>query len=255
MFGLSKPKLPITDEQRLWVDGCFLRLSNLLGPRRMLYASVMLPTSEHFPDSYDGSDEALQTMFRRVAEQMQVDPASIDLQLFADSAFATRSLIPYSSGDTRGAGGLYSHDPSSRAQIAINEAQLKDPLSLVATLAHELGHVILLRPGLVDRNAEDMEPMNDLLTVFLGFGVFNANAAFQFRQYTNNDSQGWSTRRLGYLSEELFGYALARFAFERKEENPEWAKYLTTNVSTYFKRSLGWLRMNGSPVGFIDRGD
>ena len=91
--------------------------------------------------------------------------------------------------------------------------------------------------------------MNDLLTVFLGFGVFNANAAFQFHQYTKNDSQGWSTRRLGYLSEELFGYALARFAFERKEENPEWAKYLTTNVSTYFKRSLAWLRTNGSPVG------
>src|ERR1700756_3004304 len=186
MFGLSKPKLPITDEQRLWVDSSFLRLSNLLGARRMLDARVMLPTSEHFPDPYDRSEQALRTMFRRVAEQMQVDPASVDLQLFADSGVATRSLIPYSSGDTKGAGGFYCHDPTSRAQIAINDAQLKDPLSLVATIAHELGHVILLRPELVDRNAEDMEAMNDLLTVFLGFGVFNANAAFQFHQYTNN---------------------------------------------------------------------
>jgi hypothetical protein len=118
----------------------------------------------------------------------------------------------------------------------------------VATLAHELGHVILLRPGLVDRDEEDMEPLNDLLTVYLGFGVFNANAVFQFRQYTNNETQGWSVRRLGYLSEQLFGYALARFAFERKERKPDWAKHLTTNISTYFKRSSEWLEANGNPL-------
>jgi hypothetical protein len=52
-------------------------------------------------------------------------------------------------------------------------------MALVATLAHELGHVILLRPGLVKANEADMEPLNDLLTVFLGFGVFNANSVFQ----------------------------------------------------------------------------
>jgi hypothetical protein len=115
-----------------------------------------------------------------------------------------------------------------------------------------LGHVILLRPGLVDRDEKDMEPMTDTVTVFLGFGVFNANSAFQFRQYTNNESQGWSTQRLGYLSEEAFGYSLARFAFERGERKPAWASYLTTNVSVYFKRSLAWLQTNGEPLG-LDR--
>jgi hypothetical protein len=54
---------------------------------------------------------------------------------------------------------------------------------LVATLAHELGHIILLRPGLIKRTKEDMEPLNDLLTIFLGFGIFTANAAFRFEQH------------------------------------------------------------------------
>ena len=57
---------------------------------------------------------------------------------------------------------------------------MKDPVALVATLAHELGHVILLRPGLVDRDDPDMEQLNDLLMVFLGFGIFTANSAFRF---------------------------------------------------------------------------
>jgi hypothetical protein len=60
----------------------------------------------------------------------------------------------------------------------------------------------------------------------------------------NNDSQGWSTRRLGYLSEELFGYALARYALERGEEKPSWKSYLSTNVLAYMKRSSAWLAEN-----------
>ena len=92
-------------------------------------------------------------------------------------------------------------------------------MTLVAVLAHELGHVILLRPGLVDRKDPDMEPLNDLLTVFLGFGIFTANAAFRFEQHSDNRSQGWSARRTGYLSEQQFGYSLARFAYERGEKN------------------------------------
>lgn len=39
-------------------------------------------------------------------------------------------------------------------------------------------------------------------------------------------SQGWSARRLGYLSEEQLGYALARFAFERGEGKPSWISFL-----------------------------
>jgi len=90
-----------------------------------------------------------------------------------------------------------------------------------------------------------MEELNDLLTVFLGFGVFNANAAFQFSQYTSVYSQGWSAGRLGYLPEQVWGYALARFAFERDEMNPEWSQYLSTNIRAYFKASMKWLRSSG----------
>lgn len=246
MFGFGKAKLPITMEQKEWVDRSFVRLAGLLGANRLTEAEVVLPTQEYFPDRYDRSEEALKLVFRRVALWMEVEPAEVELTLFASTEETTRELVPFGSSKSSGAGGLYVHDPVVRAQISVNQSQMKDPMTLVGTLAHELGHVILLRPGLVGRDEPDMEPLNDLLTVFLGFGIFSANSTFRFEQHTDNYSQGWSTQRLGYLSEELFGYALARFALERGEAKPEWRSFLSTNVAVYMKRSTGWLAAAGA---------
>jgi hypothetical protein len=253
VFGLTNAKLPITSEQQLWIDSSFIRLAALVGSNRLLQATVVLPTPEHFPDAYDRSEIALRRMFHRVAARMQVDPADVELTLFASGDAITRDLVPFYSGKTAGAAGLYYHDPADRPRISINEDQLKDPVALVATLAHELGHIMLLRPGLVDRNDPDMEPLNDLLTVFLGFGVFTANSAFRFEQHSDYASQGWSTRRTGYLSEEQLGYALARFAFERSEGKPVWVSFLSTNIAAYLKRSAAWLAKQYGPRLFVEK--
>jgi hypothetical protein len=247
VFGLSKPKLPVSPEQQRWIDRSFLRLASLVGPQRLLKATVVLPTAEHFPDPYDRSEEAVQNMLGRVAARMQVDPDAIEVTLFASGEDITSSLTPFHSGSSSVAAGLYHHNPADRPHISINESELTDPMALVAVLAHEIGHIMLLRPGLVGRDDPDMEPLNDLLTVFLGFGIFTANSAFRFEQHQDNRSQGWSTRRLGYLSEEQLGYAVARFAYERGEEKPAWISFLSTNVASYTKRSIAWLVSRDEP--------
>jgi hypothetical protein len=252
MFGLRHKKLPVREEDRLWVDAAFCRLSAALGWHRMLEARVMLPTADDFPDRFDGSEEAFQLMFARIAIFMGVDPSSVDIQLFSDATESTLASIPFAARHRSGPGGVYMEPQNGRKLIAIHPQQLRDPLALVAVIAHELGHVILLGGNLIDRDSADMEPVNDLLTVFLGFGIFNANAAFQFSQYTSTQSQGWSAQTLGYLPEQVWGYALARFAFERKEENPAWAKFLSTSIGAYFKSSNSWLKANGSSVRPID---
>lgn len=86
--------------------------------------------------------------------------------------------------------------------------------------------------------------MTDLLTVYLGLGIFNANSANRFRQYEDERRQGWSVQRLGYLAEESFGYALAKYSVERGEDKVEWEKHLSTNVRSYFNRSRRWLAKN-----------
>jgi hypothetical protein len=247
MPWLKRSNLPVSAEQSDWVDQTFVRLAEMLGADRLLDAQVMTPTVDCFPDVYDGSESSLPPMFNQVARAMQINPADVEVSIFREDYELTRAITPLFSGSSPGAGGVYHHDPSSKAQISINAEHLKDPTSLVAVLAHELGHVMLLRPGLVERGCPDMEPMNDLLTVFLGFGIFTANAAFSFRQFTDFQSQGWSARRLGYLPEEMFGYALARFAHEREETKPAWASLLNRNVASYMKHSSQWLVSNHKP--------
>src|SRR5262249_6128904 len=129
----------------------------------------------------------------------------------------------------------------SQMLVALRSTQLQDPVSLVATMAHELGHVILLGHGLMSTTTPDHEPMTDLLTVFLGLGIFTANSAARFRQFQDERKAGWSMHRLGYLDEEVFGYALAKFASERQEAKPDWVKDLCTNVRVYYKASRKWL--------------
>jgi hypothetical protein len=53
VFGIIKAKLTVTAEQQRWIDESFVRLAALVGSGRLLQATVVLPTPEHFPDVYD----------------------------------------------------------------------------------------------------------------------------------------------------------------------------------------------------------
>lgn len=241
MFGLT-PRLPLSEEQRRWVDDGFERLAKMLGTQRMLNVEVILPNDRFFPDPYDGSKESVIAMAERIAIYMGVPRESFVVEIYAENEEAWRETVPVWHGETEDAAGLYLHKlEEGRRIVGVHAKGLKDPLSLAATLAHELAHAILLGGNLLDPDAPDMEPMTDLCTVFLGVGFFTASSAFQFKQWTSNRTQGWSTQRKGYLSEELWGYALARFAHERGEKKPDWAKQLPTNIRGYFTRSAAWL--------------
>lgn len=255
MFNF-RPKLPLCEEDRQWVEHGFDRLSRVLGHKRLLQARVILPDAEHFPDPYDKSDRAVKKMFCRICDYMQVDRSQIELEIFPDETSELKELMPYWSG---GAGsscaGLYFHpdEENPKMVVALRESNMEDPLTVVATLAHELGHVILLGGGRIGHNAKDMEPLTDLLTVYLGFGIFTANCSSRFRQWEKDGKQGWSMQHLGYLPEEVYGYALARFASARGERNPKWIRHLSINLRSYFRKSAAWLeydeRIKKQPIG------
>jgi hypothetical protein len=129
------------------------------------------------------------------------------------------------------------------AAIGIAESQLDDPMSLVATLAHEVGHEILLGQARVSPEQPDHEPLTDLLTVFKGMGIFTANSTIRDRGWSSGTWAGWETRRLGYLDQRSFGYALARFAWTRGEVEPPppWIKHVRPDVRSPLKQGLRFL--------------
>lgn len=244
MFFLGA-RLPISDELRQWVDGAFLRLEQVLGRERLLKAEVVLPNDIFFPDRYDGTEENIRGMAERVAGYMGIAPDTFVVHVYAENEDEWRKDLEGVRFESRDTAGLYFHElENGKYLIGIHANQREDPLSLVATLAHELAHVVLLGGGLIAHEAEDMEPMTDVCTAYLGMGFFTASVAFQFKKWSNERTEGWSTSRKGYLSQELWGYVLARFAAERAEKKPAWAKELPVNVRGYFGQSVKWLREN-----------
>ena len=239
------PKCPVDAETKDWLDEAFIWLTGEFGAHLLQEVDVVLPTEEHFPDAYDGTRTSIRRMFERVCGYMKTDIDSIELR-FYDSE-EDQHLHPLATEERSITHdlGSYLRRSDGRDIVRLDVSQSRNPVMMVATIAHELAHVILLGDEHIDPGDPDNEPMADLFTVFSGLGVFNANTTVIFEQWTNAQYQGWRVGGGGYLREEDFGYALALFAYSRSESKPEWASYLNTNVRSYFKTGLNYLNKTG----------
>lgn len=244
----STPTCPVEEEDKLWIEESMQWLLEEFGVSAFRAVTVVLPTDDFFPDEYFADEEDAQSLVERICEYMNVNPDLLELEFFHDEFGELQRNMLCSEGSSDGVSGHY-RKRRNKFVISLDSSQLGQPMNLVATIAHELGHVRLLGEGRVHAGYEDHEPLTDLLTVFLGLGVFTSNTAFSFQQWTDTSSQGWQTARSGYLTEEMFGYALALFALMRGESRPSWSKYLIGSVATYFKNGQKYLEKTGDAVG------
>jgi hypothetical protein len=237
--SLFKPGCPIDADEREWIDRDMAWFTEEFGAA-VARRTVILPTPEFFPGRYTGTAAEVPAVVRRVCGYLRVDPDRIQVEVEPDDDEAARlraALPAYRSRSTGAAGHYQVRD--GRAVVTVSGATAGAPMALVATIAHELCHELLLGGGRIERDRPDGEPLTDLLSVYVGTGIFAANAAFEFSKL---GGAGWQASRLGYLTEPMYGYALARYALLRGEPDPPWSRYLDTNPRTFLKRSLRYLK-------------
>lgn len=181
------------------------------------------------PDSFTRDD-----LVAQLCQLMEVDPTTLTVELYGDSGEQDLARAAGLTVRSQGVAGHYRRE-NGRPVVAIDRTLTS--VRLIATIAHELGHVRL--DGRYD--GADHEPLTDLLTVHFGLGIFTANAAFDFSQ----DNHWRTVQRLGYLTEPMFGYGLACHAWRRGEIRPAWARHLDTNPRAYVKRGLRHLAKSG----------
>ena len=120
-----------------------------------------------------------------------------------------------------GNGAVISYEPSSVA----------DPLKLIATFSHELAHYRLSNLRREIPGGEEVhEYATDLMSVYLGFGLFQANSAFSYSQHQDVMSQGWRYSRMGYLGERGFVFALAVFLELKGQPSDEAKPFLKKHL-------------------------
>jgi hypothetical protein len=246
---LFNPRCPVEERERTWIEESIEWLRREFGVAP-LNVPVILPTSEYFPPPFTGSDADVRALVRSVARYMGVQ-ADIDVQFSedVDHAESLMRLFPGGTGTTfrsAGAASAFTQaDPDGLHVVTIDRSSVGEPARLLAVIAHELGYVRLFGERRISANREDHEPLTDLATIYLGMGIFTANAAFNFGRvsgYGIEPAGGWESRRLGYMTEQMFGYALARYAVHRAEPAPAWARYLDTNPRVYMKQGTRYLR-------------
>ncbi|MEU4241710.1 hypothetical protein [Actinoplanes sp. NPDC026619] len=239
MLWRRQAECPVRPVEQAWIERSMDWLVSQFGTTR-LSAEVVLPTDDYFPGTYRGTRDDVRAVLTRLCSHMEIDIARIDLEHDeADDNPELSAHVPITTAGTGAAGHHRLRD--GRSVIGIRDDQAARPMALVATLAHELGHVLLLADGRISARQPDHEPLTDLLTIFFGLGIFTANAAFDYSREARGAYAYTQTSRLGYLTEPMYGYGLARYAQLRGEPNPQWARHLDTNPRTFLKRGLRYL--------------
>jgi len=142
--------------------------------------------------------------------------------------------------------GKYSEGGPNKFEIGLELSQLKNPESMIATLAHELSHMILLGEGRIEENDEEL---TDLNCIVLGFGIFTSNSIFNFQQWQGSSHQGWQANRQGYIPEEVAAYAMALFQnYQNSESN--WQQHLNKSMGKLYKKNLKYLESTKGEIRF-----
>jgi hypothetical protein len=246
MVTLFPARCPVNAGEKRWIEASMLWLVEQFGAQTLREAEVILPTEDYFPDPYEGTRDCAQRLFELICEYMGVDATQMRLELYSEGVLPASSLPPGVVVHTSGTAGQYGAPvwAGDKPVVAVEAAGLQDPPGLVGTLAHEIGHFLLSGREL-PRSRMERELLTDLVPIFFGLGILTAEVAFRFSRLRQHRYQGWRVSSQGYLSEPMFGYALAAFAWLRGERKPPWAPYLPLNIRTYLKRSLAYLLQGG----------
>jgi catechol 2,3-dioxygenase-like lactoylglutathione lyase family enzyme len=253
MFGLGgkKHKCPITTDDKLWLEESLQWYETLLGSNFLRKQQTFLPTRKYFDISYKGTEEDAIFIMEKVSEYMDIDSSKIEVGFYSepDQLELGEGIMTMHSDDSEITAGRYLQYDDGTKEILIEQKQLNNPTSLIATLAHELCHVKLLGEELIEENDEYL---TDLAVLVYGFGIFNANTSIvKMDTWSGSSHSGWKmTGGAGYLHYKIHAFALALFANYQGTKSPDWVSYLESDIANYFRKSMDYIQHNLEDISF-----
>jgi len=243
-----RAKATIDDDDQEWQLACWQWLfDNLGGTAALRRFRTVLPSHADFPTSGKTGYAHAVHVFAQVVDRFGLDSRHFELreqEAKVDPVLSSLAVVQNAPTAPRG---TYTTDDAGRHVVSYSPDTLQDLEALIATFAHEICHSILFGidtepPG----GAEAEEFATDLATVFFGFGIFGGNGAFRFRQFVDaaTNTQGWSTERSGYLTQNEWGYALAVRGLLLDEDIAMIARHCTDGLALNLKKNARFLRNN-----------
>lgn len=237
MFGWLSPKCPVSVFEKTWTETHLQWLADQFGIDRLMNAQVVLPTEQFFPEEFQGTYDNVRLWMDLLCGYLEINPLNLELEILDDEQMPDA------------AGHYDATDPARKPVVRIAQSTLDDPQSLLATLAHELSHELLLGGGLLSPEDPNHEWVTDLLPVFFGLGIFAANSTV-YHYHVNDGAAAHHLEigKQGYLPSHMLGYAMALFCWVRDEYRPEWTEHLRLDAESSLKQGLRYLRKTNDSV-------
>ena len=243
MVGFFRAKSVLDPEVEAWhIEAWSWLLRNLGGVEDLKLSPLVRPSREWFPVSQPGGHALAREYFDIIRRHANLEHLNPDFrpkggdpgQLSLGSIATLRPLQAR-------AAGVYSRQGNAAA-ITYAPNLLSDFRGLVATLAHELAHMMLdgvAEPRPPGDDAEEL--LTDIAVIYLGFGIFGAQTAFRFGQFQSVESQGWQTSRLGYLTEAEWAFGLSVFLALTGRGVADVSPWVKPEIAAKVKRSMAYL--------------
>jgi len=206
---------------------------------------LVLPKPGYFRTNGETGHSLALTLFEQVKGYCGIGRWRADLVVDDNPLAQSRSPSVIMVAPQKHAAGTFSVS-GGRAQISYVPRLLERPDHFIATMAHECGHYLLQSAtGAPPCEKDENEFLTDLTAIFMGFGVFMANARFE------SGPSGMSWR--GYLPERDIVFALALFLRARGMGVAEAKLCLKPHLATQLGKAMRYLADDAPAVKELRR--
>jgi hypothetical protein len=206
------------------------------GDKTFLAGPLIAPTDEWFPDRWTPDASGVERLIRRLLGYAELGALTLTLEIDQFSDAHGEVLADGRAGGHSGTAAWFAGIRKGVCSFGVDTNQLRDPVGLVGTLAHEVAHAYRSMYELRVPDAAREEWLTDLTTVFLGFGVLTVNASQRFRSGSSGPGRSWYSRAEGgYLSMQSMSYLLAAQIVARGDSPRPVGLALAANQRACFK--------------------
>lgn len=220
-------------EAQGWVLEHLAELIRVRGASTFLSAPLLEPSDRDFPDRWSPDAAGVQRLLRRILNYAGMKSFSPEIEIYD----GPEAMEASTGGHAGQVAAWFEGLDRDTARFGVDVDSLNAPDALVGILCHEVAHAYRACHGLTYFDPTQDEPLTDLTTVFLGFGILTTNASHIYRA----DSVSYWHSQAGYLTPEMWSFALAVQVVARRlsaKERVQIRRQLQTNQGAYFKEAL-----------------
>ncbi|WP_258102087.1 hypothetical protein [Marinoscillum pacificum] len=236
-------KSPITAEDEEWIKACFHWFEETFHVN-LREVEPYAPTKSFIGFDYHGKEDEVLKLVDLVADKMNVQQnSSIQVYFYEEfqpMEFTDEGVLSHYEENSQLTNGRYSKLVDGVYEVGIERTLIKNPIALIATIAHEVAHIKLLGEGIIEENDE---PLTDLVASLFGFAVFLANSSLiKMTTWSGNTHTGWKMGGgAGYLHHKLYTFLLGYWLHHQEKTSSDWFDWLEKEIQTDIKKTLKYL--------------